>query len=300
MTPLEFLTSLVPGQDISAVLATIPDGRPTKHGRPIGSAPIVRRFAARRYQSSPDPDASRMRRRTLARDGRMPASVRGHYTEGEAAVLTIIAMKIKDHGECDLPRDRIAAEAGVSLTTMQNAVRKAVGLGHMSKEERPVNGRKNQTNIIRIISREWLSWLEQGPRIGFKSFLGLKNLHPTKTYFSKEPDEEAAEGRKIKIAAEAAKLAEKLGHIAGIKPERAWPPGWCAVELHLRHWLAHDWRPDVILTASRATMARKPEPGPPCSPAYFVPEITRLHSVLTRRMPIYPGLGSRPRPLRKK
>jgi hypothetical protein len=214
----------------------------------------------------------------------MPTSMRGAYTEGEQAALTITAMEVKEHGHCDWPIDKIAATAGVCRTTVQNAVRKAVQLGHISKEERPVKGRKNKTNLIRIVSREWLTWLEQGPRIGFKSFLGLKNLHPTKTYLP-EADEEAAEGRKIKIAVEAAKLAEKLGHIAGLKPNRAWPPGWHAAELHLRHWLAHDWRPDVILAASRATMARKPEPGPPCSPTYFVPEIAKLHSDLARRLP---------------
>src|SRR5262245_58578523 len=272
------------GQDFSAFMASSPDARPrNKGGRPLGSATLVRKFA-RRPQRSPDPDASRIRRRMLARDGRMPAGVRGHYTEGESAALTIIAGEVKRHGQCALPIDQMAAMAGISRTTFQNAVRKSVELGHVSKEERPVKGQKSKTNIIRIISREWLTWLEQGPRIGFKSFLGLKNLHPTKNYLADA--ERAADRRRIEVAVETAKLSEKLGDIAGIAPKQKWPAGWCGVELHLQNWLAHGWSRDVILAASRATMARKPDPGPPCSPAYFTKEIARLQADLARPLDI--------------
>lgn len=219
----------------------------------------------------------------------MPLGVRAHYTEGEAAALTIIAREHKCQGFCDLCIDRIAAEAGISRTTVQNAVRKAGQLGHVSKEERPMKGRKSLTNVIRIISREWLTWLENGPRIGFKSFLGLRKLHPTKTYLD---DDDAAAANEASAVA-ATELAEKIGDIAGIRPKRAWPPGWCGVELHVRNWLTNGWSRDVILAASRATMLRKPESGPPCSPAYFAPEIARLHADLARPLPIVLVKGAR-------
>jgi hypothetical protein len=278
-------------------------------GRPSGAFAFrqlrgISKFAARRPQRSPDREASRHRRRMLARDGRMPPAIRAHYTEGEAAALTIIPREHKRQGYCDLCIDRIAAEAGVSRTTVQNAVRKAVRLGHMSKEERPVKGQKSKTNIIRIISREWLTSLQQGPRIGFKSFLGLRNLRPTNTYLD-DGDEGATEKRgtegvritkRLGDAAgvasritEATEIAERLGNIAGIASKRAWPPGWCGVELHVRNWLARGWGSDAILAASRATMARKPEPGPPCSPAYFAPEIARLYANLARPIVIRPA-----------
>jgi hypothetical protein len=170
----------------------------------------------------------------------------------------------------------------VSWTTVQNAVREAVRLGHFSKEQRPVKGRKSQTNLIRIISREWLTWLERGPRMGFKSFLGLRNLSPTKNYFGDGDGD--ARGTK-NHAAEATEIADRVADIAGIAPKRCWPPGWCGVVLHVQHWLANGWSRDVMLAAARATMARKPEPGPPLSPTYFVPEIARLHADLARPLP---------------
>lgn len=73
----------------------------------------------------------------------MPPDVRIRYTEGEASALTIIAREIQHHGLCDLPIDKIAALAGVSRTTVQNAIREAVRRGHVTVERRPVKGRKN-------------------------------------------------------------------------------------------------------------------------------------------------------------
>ncbi len=83
--PLQFLASCIPGQNISAVLAGIPDAGPrSRDPHPINRAAIVRRFALRRYQCSPDRAASRNRRRMLARGGHMPPDVRVRYIEGEA------------------------------------------------------------------------------------------------------------------------------------------------------------------------------------------------------------------------
>ena len=155
--------------------------------RPIDAALRLRRFAPRRYQASPDRKASRERRRVLARGGHMPPDVRARYTEGEASVLTIIAGEVKRHGLCELPIDKIAALAGVSRTTAQNAMREARRWGHITVEHRPVAGRKNLTNIVWIVSPEWLAWLKRGPAIGFKSFLS-KILSPTKR-------EESQQGR---------------------------------------------------------------------------------------------------------
>jgi hypothetical protein len=152
-------------------------------GRPLRAALPISKFTLRRCQRSPDREASRTRRRMFARDGRMPPGVRAHYTEGEAAALTIIAGEIKRHGCCDLPIDRIAAQAGVGRTTVQNAIREARRLGHLSKEERPVKGRKSLTNVIRVISREWLAWIDRGPPAGtgFKTLSTFNFVNPTKS-----------------------------------------------------------------------------------------------------------------------
>jgi len=151
--------------------------------RPLRAALPISKFTLRRCQRSPDREASRTRRRMLARDGRMPPGMRADYTEGEMAALTIIAGEVKRNGQCDFAIDKVAALAGVSRTTVQNAIREAIRLGHISKEERPVKGRKSLTNVIRIISREWLTWIERGPAAGtgFKTFSTFNFVNPTKS-----------------------------------------------------------------------------------------------------------------------
>ncbi len=122
---------------------------------------------------SPDREASRKRRRTWGGGGGMPDCIRHEYTEGERAALCVVAQEVKRGGSCDLPIDRIAAVAGVSRTTVQNAIRKAKRRLHVTVEERPRPGRKNLTNVITIIAREWLGWLKRS--------IGFKRLYPTKT-----------------------------------------------------------------------------------------------------------------------
>ncbi len=53
----------------------------------------------------------------------------------------------------------MAAIAGVSETTVRNALREAAKLGLLTVEERRLTGWRSDTNIVRIISPEWLSWL---------------------------------------------------------------------------------------------------------------------------------------------
>ena len=74
--------------------------------------------------------------------------------------------------------DRIAAAAGVSRSTAQNAIREARALGHLSVESRPRKGQKNLTNLVRIVSPEWLAWLKRGPSLARQ--IGFKDFHPTK------------------------------------------------------------------------------------------------------------------------
>jgi hypothetical protein len=184
---LQFLASCVPGRDVSAVLAEMPDGRAWRisTARPINAASIIKKFQPRRYQRSADREASRRRRLMLSQDGAMPPHMRA-YTTGEAAVLTVIAGEVKRQGICDWPIDKIAALAGVCRTTAQNAMREARRRGHISVERRPVKGRKSDTNIVRIISREWITWIKLGPGIGFKTISGSNFLSPTKIKDSKQ------------------------------------------------------------------------------------------------------------------
>jgi hypothetical protein len=99
----------------------------------------------------------------------LPERIRERYTHGEQAALVIVVREVMKKGCCDLCIDQIAAMAGVGRTTVQNALRKARDdeNAHVAVEERPRPGRKNLTNVIRIISREWVDWLKR--RIGFKA-----------------------------------------------------------------------------------------------------------------------------------
>jgi hypothetical protein len=108
----------------------------------------VSRFMPRQRQRSPDRKASRDRRRTLGGSSALPDNLRQYYTEGQRAVLCIVAGEIKRVGVCDLPIDKIAALAGVCRTTVQTAMHEARRLHHIKITERPVPGRKSLPNLV--------------------------------------------------------------------------------------------------------------------------------------------------------
>jgi hypothetical protein len=152
------------------------------------------RFAPRQRPRSPDRRASRDRRRMLGGSAVMPPNLRNHYTEGQRAVLCIVAGEVKHHGVCDLPIDKIAALAGVCRTTVQTTLHEARRLFHIKVTERPQPGRKSLTNLIEIISPEWVTWIKRGPTahrpIGSNS---VKMVSPTKSTYSKEKGDARAE-----------------------------------------------------------------------------------------------------------
>src|SRR6202043_527894 len=93
----------------------------------------------------------------------LPDNLRHYYTEGQRSVLCVIAGEIKRHGVCDLSIEEIAARAGVCRTTVQTTQHEARRLGHLTIIERPRRGCKSLTNLVRISSPEWLTWLRRGP-----------------------------------------------------------------------------------------------------------------------------------------
>ena len=93
----------------------------------------------------------------------MPDNLKHHYTEGQRAVLCVVALEVKRHGVCDWPIDKIAAVAGVGRTTVQTTMHEARLLGHITVIERTRRGRKNLTNLVRISSPAWMTWVMRGP-----------------------------------------------------------------------------------------------------------------------------------------
>jgi hypothetical protein len=137
-------------------------------------------FPTRRRQSSPDRKKSRERRRTLGGSSALPPNLRAQYTEGHRAVLCIVAQEIKKRGFCDFAIDKIAALAGVCRTTVYYALKAAANLGHVSVTERRRPPYKNLTNIVRIISTEWRTWISRGlDGHGATAFKTSEMLSPT-------------------------------------------------------------------------------------------------------------------------
>src|SRR5215213_7122692 len=122
------------------------------------------------------------RRRHLAASGPMPPALACRFTVSELAVLRIVGDEVRQHGQCDRCVDELAAQAGVCRRMVQNAVREAARLGLVTVEERRREGRRNLPNIVRIISKEWTSWLARGGRSSRPStepLIGCKKVHPT-------------------------------------------------------------------------------------------------------------------------
>lgn len=119
----------------------------------------------RRPPRSPDRQRSIERRRGLAASGAVPSRLACQFTLSEVAVLTVVARQVRWRGQCDLHIDRIAALAGVSRTSVQNALRQARQLGLITVQERRYRGQRSDTNLIKVISAEWKAWIGRGGRV---------------------------------------------------------------------------------------------------------------------------------------
>jgi hypothetical protein len=47
--------------------------------------------------------------------------------------------------------------------------------GHIAREERPQRGRENLTNVLHIVSAEWLTWIMRGS-IGCKEYTATRSI----------------------------------------------------------------------------------------------------------------------------
>ena len=118
----------------------------------------------RKVSRSPDRRASIERRRLLAASGPMPPQLASQFTTGELAVLRLVADEARAKRHCMLTLGELAARAGVGITTARNAIHEAAGHGYLTIEERRCDKRPNLSNVVRVVSREWLVWIERGRR----------------------------------------------------------------------------------------------------------------------------------------
>src|SRR3954447_26341477 len=143
--------------------------------------PAAQKPLQRRLGSRPRSPASLERRRRWAASGALPPALAARFTLAETAVLAVVAAEVLRHSRCTLTVGHIAALAGVSETTVRNALREARGLGLLTIEERRLTAWRNAPNVVRLVSREWLAWLRlRAPKEGARGG-GCKLVHPTPT-----------------------------------------------------------------------------------------------------------------------
>lgn len=159
-------------------------------GSPISKKPTMTRHRPCR---SPEKLRSIERRRGLAASGAVPGKIAAHFTTGEIAALTVVARECQRTGSCDWFMDRIAAVAGVSRTTARNALRQAQRLGLITRQERRLTAWRSESNIIKIVSGEWLLWLGIGG--GRKKQLTTNNSFKNNSISSGETSKKLAKFR---------------------------------------------------------------------------------------------------------
>lgn len=136
-------------------------------------------FSRAKAQRPPERQQALERRRRLATSGPMPPELACMFTMGELAVLRVVGDEWRDKGRCDRTYAELGARAGVSRDTARNAIRAAAKHGLISVEERRRPGHKNLPNIVRLISRSWLAWIERKAGSAPSRSIGVKKLPTT-------------------------------------------------------------------------------------------------------------------------
>jgi hypothetical protein len=148
--------------------------KPKGQGRATSFRPASAGNAAlaSKRQRSPDKVASIARRRRLARASPVPPELVDQFTQGEHAVITVVAGEIARAGACTWCLDRVAAVAGVCKTLARAAIRKARNVGLLYSMERRRRGQKSLTNVVKVLRRSWGAWLQ---RIGCRKTRSTAN-----------------------------------------------------------------------------------------------------------------------------
>ena len=127
----------------------------------------------RKHQRSPDRAEALEKSRRWAAAGRMPPNIAMKFTSGEQAALAVIAFEFGKRQFCDKSHREIGDVAGVSESTVKRAIRQARKIGLLTVQERRLSRYRNDTNVLRIISKAWLAWIDlRGARGGVQPRTG--------------------------------------------------------------------------------------------------------------------------------
>ena len=138
----------------------------------------------RRPPRSPDRQRSIERRRRLAASGPLPPALASSFTTGELAALHVVGAEALHRGYCGLALGEIAGRSGVSISTARRAVREAQRIGLLKVEERRRFRAPSLTNVLTVVSAEWRTWLDRGPKRG-RQGEGVKSGTPRIPVISK-------------------------------------------------------------------------------------------------------------------
>src|SRR4051812_23995846 len=145
------------GQVTEAEASELSDLIESRRALPAAAKPAQQRLGSR-----PRSPGHMERRRRWAASGALPPVLASRFTLAETAVLAVMAAEHRRRGDCRLTNQEIADVAGVSITTVKNALRAARALGLISVEERRLSAFRNASNVVRIVSPEWGAWLRLG------------------------------------------------------------------------------------------------------------------------------------------
>ena len=137
---------------VAAQLAPAVAPSPRGEGAPLAAV-------HHRTGSRPRTAESAARRRRWAAAGYLPPALAQAFTAGEQAVLAVVALEVGKRGSCSLAIGQIAALAGVCATLVKRALRQARLLSLITVEERRLSRWRSDTNVVRVVSREWAAWL---------------------------------------------------------------------------------------------------------------------------------------------
>src|SRR4051812_33026105 len=118
----------------------------SRRALPAPQKPVQRRLGSR-----PRSPASMERRRRWAASGCLPPAIAARFTLAEQSALAVIAAENRKRGDCRLTNGELADVAGVSITSVKNALRAARALGLISIEERRLTAFRNASNVVRIV-----------------------------------------------------------------------------------------------------------------------------------------------------
>src|SRR3954447_11416358 len=142
------------GQVSKAQASQLSDLIEARRALPAPQKPIQRRLGSR-----PRTPASMERRRRWAAPRALPPARACRFTTAETAVLAVIAAENRKRGDCRLTNKEVADVAGVSITSVKNALRAARALNLLAIEERRLSAFRNASNMVRIVDPSWRAWL---------------------------------------------------------------------------------------------------------------------------------------------